>query len=329
MNIFIYSPNWIGDAVMAIPFMEELKNVYPDNRTHVFCRKWVAGIYENNPYIDEIIPFSDEEVKGLRNMLAIGSFLRKRKFELAYTLTESLRSAFLLWLSGSPIRYGYKSQMRSIFLTEAVPKPNSNIHRYLKYINLIKQETDERLTPRLYLTKTEEDWAEKELETIGYANPVAIFPFSVAKSRTIPHKTLKEWLGPKKENYLIFGSKNDVVDSQKLVSSFLRNSIKSLCGKYSFRKSIALISKCKYALAADSGLGHVSAALSVPTISIFGAGLSSMTAPVGQKINIINKNVLCSPCRKNICYNYEDPLICIREISSEDIEIAINSIINP
>ena len=128
---------------------------------------------------------------------------------------------------------------------------------------------------------------------------------------------------------MIFGSKNDVVDSQKLVSSFLRNSIKSLCGKYSFRKSIALISKCKYALAADSGLGHVSAALSVPTISIFGAGLSSMTAPVGQKINIINKNVLCSPCRKNICYNYEDPLICIREISSEDIEIAINSIINP
>ena len=122
---------------------------------------------------------------------------------------------------------------------------------------------------------------------------------------------------------------NDVIDSQKLVSSFLRNSIKSLCGKYSFRKSIALISKCKYALAADSGLGHVSAALSVPTISIFGAGLSSMTAPVGQKINIINKNVLCSPCRKNICYNYEDPLICIREISSEDIEIAINSIINP
>ena len=55
----------------------------------------------------------------------------------------------------------------------------------------------------MYLTKTEEDWAEKELETIGYANPVAIFPFSVAKSRTIPHKTLREWLGPKKENYLI------------------------------------------------------------------------------------------------------------------------------
>tara|TARA_S200000501_G_scaffold175816_1_gene165520 strand:- start:8014 stop:9003 length:990 start_codon:yes stop_codon:yes gene_type:complete len=329
MNIFIYSPNWIGDAVMAIPFIEELKNIHPNSKIHVFCRKWVAGIYENNPCVDEIIPFSDEEVKGLKNMLNIGSFLRKRKFALAYTLTESLRSAFVLWLSRSPVRYGYRAQMRSMFLTEVVSNPVSNIHRSLKYVNLIKQEADKCLPPRLYLTKTEKDWAEEELETIGYTDPIAIFPFSVAESRTFPHKTLRKWLRSEKENYLIFGSKNDAFDAQKLVPSFLKISIKSLCGKYSFRQSIALISKCKYALAADSGLGHVSSALSVPTISIFGAGLSSVTAPIGKKTNIINKNVLCSPCRKNTCHNYDNPLICIREISNKDIEIAINNIINP
>ena len=43
--------------------------------------------------------------------------------------------------------------------------------------------------------------------------------------------------------------------------------MQSLCGKYDLRKSVALISVCNYAFAADSGLGHISSILGIPTVS--------------------------------------------------------------
>ena len=61
----------------------------------------------------------------------------------------------------------------------------------------------------------------------------------------------------------------------KALNSLKKLSIKSICGKYTLRKSIILISLCKFTLAADSGLGHISAALGIPTISFFGARFTS------------------------------------------------------
>jgi ADP-heptose:LPS heptosyltransferase len=51
---------------------------------------------------------------------------------------------------------------------------------------------------------------------------------------------------------------------------------------------MALISMCNGALAADSGLGHISANLGIPTVSLFGAGDSDSTGPIGLKTRIVN-----------------------------------------
>ena len=90
--------------------------------------------------------------------------------------------------------------------------------------------------------------------------PVAIFPFSVAKNRSISNSLIKKWIKNSKSNYLIFGSKDDAIKGYSLINQCKKNSIKSICGKYSLRQSILLMSLCYYSLAADSGLGHISAA---------------------------------------------------------------------
>ena len=43
---------------------------------------------------------------------------------------------------------------------------------------------------------------------------------------------------------------------------------------------------------------------------------------------VIDKNVECSPCRKNDCTNIEDHLLCLKNISRSDIENAVNSFTN-
>ena len=47
------------------------------------------------------------------------------------------------------------------------------------------------------------------------------------------------------------------------------------------------MSLCYYSLAADSGLGHISAALGLPTVSFFGVGYPDKTGQIGKNTLII------------------------------------------
>ena len=328
MRIGIYSPNWIGDAVMALPFIEQLRIKYQKAEIIIFCKKWVSAVYENHSAIDRVISVSGRELRGPISTIRAGLELRAEKLDVFYTLTDSIRSAFIMWLSGSNRRYGYRSQMRSIFLTDVFYSLQSNIHRSNKYLNMLGGEKPDKVLPKIHLSKKEVLWARKKIVDLGLDNPIALLPFSVARSRTVPNFLIKDWIDDSKRDYLLFGSGRDIDNAKELISICTNNSIRSVCGKYSIRKSIALISQCDHALAADSGLGHIAASLDIPTISFFGAGMSAMTGPIGLNTAVIDKNVECSPCRKNDCTNIEDHLLCLKNISRSDIENAVNSFTN-
>ena len=136
---------------------------------------------------------------------------------------------------------------------------------------------------------------------------------------------MKNWLKTTSDQYLVFGSENDTINAEKLMSECGGVTIKSICGNYDLRKSIALISACKYSLATDSGLGHVSTALGIPTVSFFGIGVESHTAPKGKN-NVVIKH--CSPCFGESCTIQNKNRSCIKEISRSEIDFAVNSITN-
>ncbi len=328
MRIGVYSPNWIGDAVMALPFIQQLRIQHERAEIIIFCKEWVSAIYDNHSSIDKVISISDRDIEGPISTIRAGLKLKAEKFDIFYTLTDSIRSAFIMWLSGSKRRYGYRSQMRSILLTDVFYSLEPNIHRSNKYLNMLGAERPIEVFPKIHLSKKEVLWARKTIIELGLDHPIALLPFSVATSRTVPNFLIKEWIKDSKSDYLLFGSNNDIKNAEELIDICTNNSIRSICGKYSFRQAIALISQCDYALAADSGLGHIAASLDIPTVSFFGAGMSGITGPIGLKTLVINKNVECSPCRKNVCMNIEEPLVCLKNIARSDIENAVNSFIN-
>ena len=58
MRIGVYSPNWIGDSVIALPFIQTLKNQEQDAEIIIICNDWVSGVYENHSAVKDVIPFS-------------------------------------------------------------------------------------------------------------------------------------------------------------------------------------------------------------------------------------------------------------------------------
>ncbi|MEX2130171.1 MAG: lipopolysaccharide heptosyltransferase I [Pseudohongiellaceae bacterium] len=60
------------------------------------------------------------------------------------------------------------------------------------------------------------------------------------------------------------------------------------------------------AIAVDTGLGHLAAALSVPTISLYGATNPKLSGTFGERQLHLRSDLACSPCMKKLCH-YDGP----------------------
>ena len=318
MRIGVFCPNWVGDAVMALPFFNACKEANPEAIIIAICKSWVAPIFENHPAIDGIISFDKKDLTGFRCTNNTGRSLRALDLDKFYLLSDSYRAAFLAKKSKTAIRIGYPGQGRYMLLTQVIPKLKTKMHRSLKYTNLLGPSNGVPLTggQGIFLKDKELDWAKNELVELGISNPIAFFPFSVASSRSLPELKVLDMLGKTSQSILIMGGKGDKLKSEILVNASNKKNIHTIAGHYDLRKSIALISICKGAVGVDSGLGHISTNLEIPTVSLFGAGDSDLTGPIGLKTQLINKNVHCSPCLKNKCQNHDQPLLCLEKINS-------------
>lgn len=320
MKVAIYSPNWVGDAVLSLPFINSIKLKHPGSKIIILCKNWVSSVYLNHPSIDELIVILERKNYGIINTINTGLSLRELNIDVFYSLTDSYRSSIIMWLSGAIRRIGFIAQGRGLFLTEKIALPTKKVHRSLKYLKLINKTRFNSDLKFIFLNEKELSWGKKEVRSLGLKDPVALFPFSISAARTFPHEKISEWINESNESYMIFGSKDEAKEARKIIEKNKRKSITSLCGKYSLRESIILISLCKYAIGTDSGLGHISSIIGVPTISFFGANRSIVTGPIGKNCTVIDKSHRCKPCRKNIC--------CLKSITQDDVNSSINSVLS-
>ncbi len=324
MKIGVYSPNWIGDAVMALKFIGRLRKKYAGDELIVIARDWVAAIYDNHPLINKVLPVPTKELTGVFNTIKTGRSLQKLNLDIFFMLPDSFRSAVIAWFSRSNARIGFAGQMRETFLTDQINLPKEAIHRSEKYIYLLQNDEKAQDFQQMGITLRDQEkkWANKILQENNVKDPIGLLTGSLAKSRSVP---IGKWIEILKDKladdnqFVIIGEKRNAGNAQEIIAQVGDDKVISFCGKYTLRESIALISRCRAVIAADSGLGHIAADLDIPTISLFGAGDPEKTRPLGNLTQVITANVHCSPCGNNICGNNLEPMICLDTISSTQI----------
>jgi heptosyltransferase-2 len=115
---------------------------------------------------------------------------------------------------------------------------------------------------------------------------------------------------------VIFGGNEDMAACSD-VSDRLKAKHLNLAGMLDLRQFMAFLSETALFLTNDSGPMHIAAALSVPTIAIFGSTDHKLTGPVLKASVAITKNLECSPCFKRECAfgHYE----CLEAVSAEEV----------
>ena len=101
MNIGVYSPNWVGDSVMALKFIGRLRKQYADDKLIVIARDWVAAIFDNHPLINKVLPVPTKELAGLFNTIKTGRSLQKLNLDIFFVKTHEIPFYFPLRLAHS------------------------------------------------------------------------------------------------------------------------------------------------------------------------------------------------------------------------------------
>lgn len=318
-KILVRGANWIGDAVMSVPAMRELRRIFPESRITLHTRSWADGVFRDASFIDEIVTY-DRHKWVIKDILDNSQFLKEDGYELAVLFPNSFESALTSFLTRIPRRIGYNKDARGLLLTDpiAVPEWKNRRHESFYYLNLIAEaerlllgrDTVQHMRPDSSIEVSEERRAAARLQLadlgVGAAHKTVALGVGSTNSRakrwpaeryTELTDRLARELGV---NVLLVGSK-DEVDVADVVANASQTKPINIVGKTNIAEVAAILSEVDLLISNDMGLAHLAPAVGADTIVIFGPTNPETTAPFAEKAQIISEKVECAPCMLRDC----------------------------
>ncbi len=296
--LLVRSPNWLGDAVMALPAVRNLKTALGAEKLVVAAPEKLAALWEACPFVDRVVSLPHP-----KNLAAVARLLREGKFASAVLLPNSLRAAAEAFAAGIRRRAGYARGGRRLLLTHAIPAPPRNpvrLHQRFYYLDLVTAlggPSDESF-PALRKTKKEKSSSSQGVGVLALCpgaeyGPAKRWPVEsfVAAAKLISEK--------RKLRVVLFGAPNDAPVAEQFMAQFPE--AENRVGKTSLEEFMAGLAASKLVLCNDSGAMHVAAALGRPTVAVFGSTEPQLTGPLGPRAAVLRHHVPCSPCFLREC----------------------------
>ncbi|MEA1981650.1 MAG: lipopolysaccharide heptosyltransferase II [candidate division Zixibacteria bacterium] len=340
-NIIIRTPNHLGDCIMSLPMINQTGEAHPGASITVLTPENLAGIYEQNQSIDNIVKIPSEHVHGLIAVMKIKDIISQGNYDLGYILPPSFGAAAGFKLAGIKNRIGYIADGRRLLLTKALPLPaplNAE-HRSNLYFNLLLRSQEIKLdyiNPKLFLNDSDIKQGNNLLEKFFGEKDTsfcAIAFQAIAESRRWGYDNYSELIKKIVSTYnlkiVLVGSKEEQSLGDDLVKSTGGGDVINLAGKTSIRESASIISTAKFFVGNDSGAAHLAGAVGIPIIVLSGADDPKSTSPVTANKKVIYLDDLeCISCVKNKCpLKGDDAMQCMKGISVEMVLKAISELV--
>ena len=293
------APNWVGDAVLSLGALRDVRRNFPSARLAVLARPWVAPLYEAVAEVDAVLPSGG---------FAADRRLLRGAHDVAVLLPNSFAVAATALAARLPERWGYATDGRSALLTRAARVPpqvrgRSQVYYYramLAAVGLkVSASPDVRLSPLGAWTARADELLEGDGPWIGL-NPGAFFGsakrWEPARFAAAGERLARETgariaiLGGARERPL-----------GEAVAASMDVPARVLCGETSLGELVGVLSRLRLLLTNDSGPMHLAAALGVPVVAVFGPTDWRETRPVGQRHRLVREPVHCSPCLLREC----------------------------
>jgi heptosyltransferase II len=324
----VIAPQWIGDAVMAEPLLATLAE--RGERVAVAALPWVAPVFAAMTEVAETIelPFAHGRLDWRARRRVAGGL--RGRFDVAYVLPNSIKSALVPWLARIAERVGYRGEGRPLLLNRTLPNPPGRPPMVAFYGALAGPTFDPARRPRLAL-----DVARLAAATTSAGLPRGAYWTFAPGAEYGPAKRWPEshYAALARALHAADGARVVLLGSpgERALCEAIAAEAPGAClvaaGQTSLLDSMALIAASRGLASNDSGLMHVAAGLGVPQVAVFGSTSPLHTPPLNARARVLwlkdELQLDCMPCFDRTCRfgHYR----CLTEVAPARIEAALQA----
>jgi len=318
--IVVRAPNWLGDTVMALPALRAVRAEWPRARLAVVGR-W-APLLSGQGLADLLLEYPAGWAARRRFAWALGA----APADLAVLLPNSFEAALAARLWRARRRVGFVSDARGALLTDPLPLPAPRLHQVDEYLLVASaagvRTPDGQPSWRVNADPSAEAQVQGLLEEAGVSARDRLVGLHLGAAAG-PAKlwaaesfaALADVLADAGLMPLLLGSPADGPEAEE-VRSAARCAPRSLVGRDRLLLLPRLLRRLSCLVSGDTGVAHLAAALSVPTVTLFGPTDPRLTAPRSPRAQIVSVGAPCAPCFRGCC-----PIDhgCMRGIAVEEV----------
>lgn len=256
------------------------------------------------PEVNEAIPMPlGHGALAIGERRKLGHSLRERRYDRAYVLPNSFKSALVPFFANIPLRTGWRGEMRYGLLNDArvLDKDAAADGGTLRGAGLrqrrdaLRQDLPQPLLwPQLQVNEGEKSQA---CSAFNLSNDRPIVGFcpgaEFGPAKRWPHyhyAALAKKLIDDGYQIALFGSAKDNEAGKEIIAALSSEQqawCRNLAGETQLEQAVILIAACKAVVTNDSGLMHVAAALDRPLVALYGPSSPDFTPPLSHKARVI------------------------------------------
>jgi heptosyltransferase-2 len=303
-KVLIIQTAFIGDAILTLPMIQKLKDIFNDVEIHVLCIPNSAEIFTGSPYVNKVLIYDKKgKDRGLLSLVKIILRIRSEKYLRIYSPHRSFRTAVVVKYSGAKLTFGFNNSSFKNVYTNLVKYDNSKheVQRNLDLIGFSYNANSWKIRPELKFTKVLSNPLEKLF--VNYTDKskyIVIAPGSVWNTKIYPfqyYRDIIKYLVSQKYFVLLIGGEKDRVLCESLVAEFEKFA-NSVAGKVTLLDSVLILEKAEMLISNDSAPTHLGMCADIPVLTIYCSTVPDFGFyPYNLKSSYISYNDLtCKPC---------------------------------
>lgn len=327
-RICISRMKFIGDVLLTTPVIRSVREHFPHAYIAYLGDKEAVSLLENNPHLNEIIPF-DFSRPTLLEQPRVMMQLRRRKFDVFIDLFCNPRTALLARSSGATVRIGKEVKGRGSLYTHQIHddgtwKTAIDFHfQYVRPLGIVQGSA----CTEIFLTDDEKREARNFLkwQDIDPDRPIV----GIHPGATWPAKMWQWEKFAALADLIRAKTHAQVIITQGPMDATLAETIsKKVVGNVftlplmPLRQLAAVISQFDVYVSNDAAPMHIGPAVGTKTIGIFGPGEEDIWFPYSRDAGhvALRKDVPCHPCHLDFCNREGDGFLeCMKLLSAEEV----------
>ena len=305
----IFAPNWLGDAVMALPAIADVRRAAPDASLTIAARQGIVPLFSMVPGIDGVVELG----KRGRESFSLGARENDSRplFDTAILLPNSFHAALTAWRTGVPERWGYRTDWRRPLLTRAIDPP-ADVHQVEYYQYLVGalgllHPSPFSGQPHIGISEELRAIGVNELKGAGWDGTrslVALAPGAAyGGAKRWPPASFAELartLASDGIQSVMVGGRADLPVARQIEAALDGDIVLNLMGT-DLPTLAGILSACRALVSNDSGAMHLGAALGIRVTAVFGPTNERLTRPAGDGHVVLTHPVWCRPCMMREC----------------------------